>query len=52
MGKDTIIVENQLDIRKAYEALARIIGEREHVQITVTAIKKRSEAQKDEDSTA
>lgn len=36
---------DQVDVRKAYEALARIIGKRYNVKITVTEIKKKEEAQ-------
>lgn len=32
---------NTLNVKKAYEALARILGERENVKITVVAIKEK-----------
>ncbi|MEG0591643.1 MAG: hypothetical protein RR496_08395 [Lachnospiraceae bacterium] len=36
---------NELNIRKAFEAIAYIIGEREHVKITVTSIKKKEKSE-------
>lgn len=38
---------NTLNVRKAYEALARIIGERENVKITVVAIKEKEKQEED-----
>lgn len=35
--------ENKLDIQKVFEAIAYIIGKREHMDITVTAIRKKDE---------
>ncbi len=32
--------ENKMDVRKAYEALAKIIGDREGVKITVKSIER------------
>lgn len=40
--------ENKLDVRKAFEALARIIGDRENVTITVKSIELKDKTQKDE----
>lgn len=44
------MTENTLNVRKAYEALARILSERENVKITVVAIKEKEE--KKEEKTA
>ena len=35
------MAESTLNVRKAYEALARILGERENIKITVVAIKEK-----------
>ena len=35
--------ENKLDVRKAFEALARIMGDRINVDVTVTEIHKKDE---------
>ena len=37
------MAENQLDIKKAFDAIARIIGEREQVAIAVKSIRTRGE---------
>ena len=44
------MAENRLNVRKAYEAIARILGERENVKITVVAIEEKED--KTEDKTA
>lgn len=41
------MAENTLNVRKAYEALARILGERENIKITVVAIKEKEENTED-----
>lgn len=41
------MAENTLNVRKAYEALARILGERANVKITVVAIKEKEENTED-----
>lgn len=33
--------ENKLDVWKVFEAIAYIIGKREHVEITVTSVKRK-----------
>ncbi|WP_275533081.1 hypothetical protein [Lachnoclostridium sp. An14] len=35
--------ENKLDIRKAFEAIAKIIGNRENVEIQVKEIRRKEE---------
>ncbi|MEG0721987.1 MAG: hypothetical protein RR446_09610, partial [Lachnospiraceae bacterium] len=40
-----VYMANELNIRKAFEAIAYIIGEREHVKITVTSIKKKEKSE-------
>lgn len=37
--------ENKLDVAKAFEALAKIIGERTNTDVTVKEIKKKEEKQ-------
>lgn len=40
--------ENKLDVRKAFEAIAQIIGDREHVEIVVKSIKEKEPETKEE----
>lgn len=37
------VEENRLDVRKAFEALAKIIGNRENVEIQVKEIRRKEE---------
>ena len=43
---------DNVDIRKVFEAIAKIIGDREHVDITVVAIHKKGEQQNTKEETA
>lgn len=43
---DTIKMVNELDPEKAFQALARIIGEKEGVEITLKSLKKKEEGAK------
>lgn len=41
------MAENEVDRKKAFDAIARIIGEREHAEITVKAIRVGAEGERE-----
>lgn len=41
---------DKVDVKRAFEAIARIISEREHIPITVTGIKKKEENETKEET--
>lgn len=40
---DEHMPENKLDVRKLFEAIAYILGKREHVEVKVVSIRKKTE---------
>lgn len=53
MAQDKLILVNKADPVKVYEALARIIGEKEGIELKVKRIRKKEEqVQPEEDTTS
>lgn len=49
---DTITVHGELNVRRAYELLGEILGDRYGVEVKVKSIRKKEDAEKRKDETA